>query len=78
MELPFTAEVFRAARAGVDKSQPEIAKLAGLGLQTVVRAERGTGVPPLRIDTLQKIVGALATAGAVIDADGRVSFRRAA
>lgn len=60
----------RAARALLDWSAKDLADRAGLSMRTVIRAERTSGVPRMRTDTLDAIQLTLEQAGVIfVDAN---------
>ena len=53
----------RAARAALRLSITELADLAGVGVQTIMRFENAAGIPPSRSSTLADVKKALEFAG---------------
>ena len=53
----------RSARSALRLSIAELAKLAGVGVQTVMRFENADGIPPSRTSTLSDIQTALENCG---------------
>jgi hypothetical protein len=68
-----TAAQMRAARALLRVDQRELAELSGLSLPTIQRMEASDGVVRGNVDSLMKLVGALAAAGIELITDGAVS-----
>ena len=61
----------KAARAMVGWSQDHLASASGVSIPTVKRLEAGTGQIGGRQDTIDRLVGALETAGVIfIDENG--------
>ncbi len=58
-----TSEQIRSARAALRWSAVDLAGRAGVGVQTVKRFELGTGIPPSRSATLDRVRRALEDAG---------------
>jgi hypothetical protein len=58
-----TAEQIRAARALLRWNATRLAREAGVAVSTVARCEAGSGIPPVGVPILQKILGALEGAG---------------
>lgn len=58
-----TGSQIRSARAALRITAVQLAKLAGLGEQTIKRFEQSDGVPPSRSSTLIEIKKALESAG---------------
>ena len=58
-----TGAQIRAARAALRLSSQELARVAGVGQQTIKRFESADGVPPSRSATLGAIQAALEAAG---------------
>ena len=65
-----TAAQLRAARALLGVGQRRLAELASLSVPTVQRMEASDGVIRGNVDSLMKLVGALAAAGIVLIAVG--------
>jgi transcriptional regulator with XRE-family HTH domain len=63
----------RASRALLGIDQRKLAELAGLSLPTIQRMEGSDGVIRGNVDSLMKVVGALATAGIELIGEGAVS-----
>jgi predicted transcriptional regulator len=63
----------RAARALLDLDQRELAKLAGLSLPTIQRMESSPGSVRAVVDSLERVVEALAARGVELIADGAPS-----
>ena len=63
----------RAARALLDIDQRELAQLSGLSLPTIQRMESSGGVVRGNVDSLMKLVDALAAAGIELIAEGATS-----
>ena len=63
----------RAARALLDIDQRELAQLSGLSLPTIQRMESSGGVVRGNVDSLMKLVDALAAAGIELIAEGAAS-----
>jgi predicted transcriptional regulator len=68
-----TGPQIRAARALLGIDQRELARLAGLSVQTVQRMEACPGSVRAVVDSLEKIVLALAEAGVEMIAEGAPS-----
>ncbi|HEY0184116.1 MAG TPA: helix-turn-helix transcriptional regulator [Rhodopila sp.] len=68
-----TAGQMRAARALLGLDQRALAELAGLSLPTIQRMEASDGVIRGNVDSLMKLVGALASAGVELIDDGSIS-----
>ena len=68
-----TAGQLRASRALLGIDQRKLAKLSGLSLPTIQRMEASGGVIRGNVDSLMKVVGALATAGIELIGEGAVS-----
>jgi transcriptional regulator with XRE-family HTH domain len=64
-----TAGQMRAARALLGLDQRALAELSGLSLPTIQRMEASDGVIRGNVDSLMKLVTALATAGIELIAD---------
>jgi predicted transcriptional regulator len=65
----------RASRALLGIDQRTLADMAGLSLPTIQRMEASEGVIRGNVDSLMKVVTALATAGIELIGDGAVSQR---
>jgi transcriptional regulator with XRE-family HTH domain len=63
----------RAARALLEIDQRDLAQRAGLSLPTIQRMESSEGVIRGNVDSLMKLVAALATAGVELIGEGAVS-----
>jgi transcriptional regulator with XRE-family HTH domain len=63
----------RAARALLEIDQRELAQRSGLSLPTIQRMESSAGVIRGNVDSLMKLVDALATAGIELIGQGAVS-----
>ena len=63
----------RAARALLEIDQRELAQRSGLSLPTIQRMESSAGVIRGNVDSLMKLVGALADAGIELIGEGVVS-----
>jgi transcriptional regulator with XRE-family HTH domain len=63
----------RAARALLEIDQRDLAQRAGLSLPTIQRMESSEGVIRGHVDSLMKLVAALATAGVELIGEGAVS-----
>jgi transcriptional regulator with XRE-family HTH domain len=63
----------RAARALLEIDQRDLAQRAGLSLPTIQRMESSDGVIRGNVDSLMKLVAALATAGVELIGEGAVS-----
>jgi transcriptional regulator with XRE-family HTH domain len=63
----------RAARALLDIDQRQLAQLSGLSLPTIQRMESSGGVVRGNVDSLMKLVDALAAAGIELIAEGAAS-----
>jgi transcriptional regulator with XRE-family HTH domain len=63
----------RAARALLDIDQRELAQRSGLSLPTIQRMESSGGVVRGNVDSLMKLVDALATAGIELIGEGAAS-----
>jgi transcriptional regulator with XRE-family HTH domain len=68
-----TGPQLRAARALLGIDQRELARLAGLSPQTVQRMEACSGSVRAVVDSLEKVVTALADAGVEMIAEGAPS-----
>ena len=68
-----TAAQMRAARALLGVDQRELARRSGLSLPTIQRMEASGGVIRGNVDSLMKLVGALAANGIELIGDGAVS-----
>jgi transcriptional regulator with XRE-family HTH domain len=68
-----TAAQLRAARALLGIDQRELAQRCGLSLPTIQRMEASEGVIRGNVDSLMKLVGALADAGIELIGDGAPS-----
>lgn len=58
-----TGMQIRAARAALHLSINELAEIAGVGVQTIMRFENAAGIPPSRSSTLRDVQKALELAG---------------
>ena len=63
----------RAARALLDLDQRELAQRSGLSLPTIQRMESSGGVVRGNVDSLMKLVDALAAAGIELIGEGAAS-----
>jgi transcriptional regulator with XRE-family HTH domain len=63
----------RAARALLDIDQRELAQRSGLSLPTIQRMESSGGVVRGNVDSLMKLVDALAAAGIELIGEGAAS-----
>ena len=68
-----TAGQMRAARALLGMDQRSLAELSGLSLPTIQRMEASDGVIRGHVDSLMKLVNALAAAGIELISDDAVS-----
>jgi transcriptional regulator with XRE-family HTH domain len=68
-----TAAQLRAARALLGIDQRELAQRAGLSLPTIQRMEASAGVVRGNVDSLMKLVDALAANGIELIGEGAVS-----
>jgi transcriptional regulator with XRE-family HTH domain len=68
-----TAAQLRAARALLGIDQRELAQRCGLSLPTIQRMEASEGVIRGNVDSLMKLVEALATAGIELIGEGAAS-----
>ena len=68
-----TGTQIRAARALLDIDQRELAQRSGLSLPTIQRMESSGGVVRGNVDSLMKLVDALATAGIELIGEGAAS-----
>ena len=68
-----TAAQLRAARALLDIDQRELAKRSGLSLPTIQRMEASDGVVRGNVDSLMKLVEALAASGIELIGEGAAS-----
>lgn len=68
-----TAAQLRAARALLGIDQRELAQRAGLSLPTIQRMEASDGVVRGNVDSLMKLVDALAANGIELIGEGTVS-----
>jgi transcriptional regulator with XRE-family HTH domain len=68
-----TAAQLRAARALLGIDQRELAQRCGLSVPTIQRMEASEGVIRGNVDSLMKLVEALASAGIELIGDGTVS-----
>jgi len=68
-----TGAQMRAARALLDIDQRQLAELSGLSLPTIQRMEANDGVIRGNVDSLMKLVDALAAARIELLGDGAVS-----
>ena len=58
-----TGMQIRAARAALHLSISELAEIAGVGVQTIMRFENASGIPPSRSSTIMDVQKALEFAG---------------
>src|SRR5258708_11477965 len=63
----------RAARALLGLDQRDLARLSGLSLPTIQRMETSVGSVRAVVDSLEKVLGALAAAGVEMIQDGAPS-----
>jgi len=68
-----TAAQLRAARALLGLDQRQLAELAGLSVPTIQRMEASDGVVRGNVDSLVKLVDALAAAGVELITEGMAS-----
>ena len=68
-----SAAQLRAARALLGIDQKKLADLCGLSVPTIQRMEASDGVIRGNVDSLTKLVNALATAGIELIGDGAAS-----
>ena len=68
-----TGPQMRAARALLGIDQRQLAQLAGLSLPTIQRMEASDGVVRGNVDSLMKLVDALAAGGIELIGDGTTS-----
>ena len=68
-----TGPQMRAARALLEIDQRDLAQRAGLSLPTIQRMESSEGVIRGNVDSLMKLVEALAAAGIELIGEGAVS-----
>jgi transcriptional regulator with XRE-family HTH domain len=68
-----TGPQMRAARALLEIDQRDLAQRAGLSLPTIQRMESSEGVIRGNVDSLMKLVDALAAAGIELISEGAVS-----
>lgn len=68
-----TSGQLRAARALLGLDQRELARRCGLSLPTIQRMEASDGVVRGNVDSLMKLVDALAAAGIELIGDGATS-----
>ena len=68
-----TGPQMRAARALLEIDQRDLAQRAGLSLPTIQRMESSEGVIRGNVDSLMKLVDALAAAGIELIGEGAVS-----
>jgi transcriptional regulator with XRE-family HTH domain len=68
-----TAAQLRAARALLGLDQRELAQRCGLSVPTIQRMEASDGVVRGNVDSLMKLVDALADSGIELIGDGTVS-----
>ncbi len=68
-----TAPQMKAARALLGIDQRQLAELAGLSLPTIQRMESSKGVIRGNVDSLMKLVEALALAGIALIGEGATS-----
>lgn len=71
-----TATQLRAARALLDIDQRELADLSGLSVPTIQRMEASDGLIRGNVDSLTKLIGALAAAGIELIGEGDASRGR--
>jgi transcriptional regulator with XRE-family HTH domain len=72
-----TGEMIRAARALLGISPAELCRRAGVSLRTLHTIETAIGVPPVRVQTLQRLVAALEASGIEFQQNaGGVGVRR--
>ena len=70
-----TAAQMRAARALLGFDQRQLAERAGLSLPTIQRMEASDGVVRGNVDSLMKLVGALAANGIELIGEGAASSK---
>ena len=70
-----TAAQMRAARALLGIDQRQMAERAGLSLPTIQRMEASDGVVRGNVDSLMKLVGALAANGIELIGEGATSIK---
>jgi transcriptional regulator with XRE-family HTH domain len=70
-----TAAQMRAARALLGFDQRQLAERAGLSLPTIQRMEASDGVVRGNVDSLMKLVGALAANGIELIGEGATSSK---
>jgi transcriptional regulator with XRE-family HTH domain len=70
-----TAAQMRAARALLGMDQRQLAERAGLSLPTIQRMEASDGVVRGNVDSLMKLVGALAANGIELIGEGATSSK---
>jgi transcriptional regulator with XRE-family HTH domain len=68
-----TSGQLRASRALLGLDQRDLAQLCGLSLPTIQRMEASDGVVRGNVDSLMKLVDALATAGIELIGEGATS-----
>jgi transcriptional regulator with XRE-family HTH domain len=68
-----SAAQLRAARALLGIDQRQLAELSGLSVPTIQRMEASAGVIRGNVDSLMKLVGALAAAGLELIGEGAPS-----
>ena len=68
-----TAAQLKAARALLGMDQKTLAEASGLSLPTIQRMEASDGTVRGNVDSLMKLVGALAAAGIELIGEGTVS-----
>jgi transcriptional regulator with XRE-family HTH domain len=68
-----TAAQLRAARALIGVDQRELAQRCGLSVPTIQRMEASEGVIRGNVDSLMKLIDALAASGIELIAEGAVS-----
>lgn len=68
-----TSGQMRAARALLGIDQRELARRTGLSLPTIQRMEASDGVVRGNVDSLMKLIGALATNGIELIGEGAAS-----
>lgn len=73
LEMMITAAQLRAARALLGIDQKKLAALSGLSVPTIQRMEARTGLIRGNVDSLMKLVEALAAAGVELIGEGNIS-----